>query len=67
MEVTDPQSGGDYGDRGVDAWLRGLGLRRNVPMERVRYLLRHSHPSSTQIYDRRAKSVSGNLVGRISV
>ena len=42
-------------------------LEQNVPMEDVQYLAGHSHPSTTQIYDRRAKRVTRNIVERISV
>ena len=36
-------------------------------LEDVQYLVGHCHPSTTQIYDRRAKRVTRNLVERISV
>lgn len=42
-------------------------LAQNVPIEDVQYLVGHSHSSTTQIYDRRAKRVTRNLVERISV
>ena len=42
-------------------------LAQNVPMEDVQYLAGHVHPSTTQIYDRRARHVSRNTVERISV
>ena len=42
-------------------------LEQNVPIEDVQYLAGHSHPSTTQICDRRAKRVTRNVVERISV
>ena len=42
-------------------------LNQDVPMEDVQYLAGHSHPSTTQIYDRRGRRVTRNLVERISV
>ena len=42
-------------------------LRQGVPMEDVQYLVGHSHPSTTQIYDRRARKVTRNIVERISI
>lgn len=42
-------------------------LQQSVPMEDVQYLVGHSHPSTTQIYDRRQRKVTRNLVERISV
>ncbi|MDE2806563.1 MAG: tyrosine-type recombinase/integrase [Gemmatimonadota bacterium] len=42
-------------------------LEQGVPMEDVQYLVGHSHPSTTQIYDRRARKVTRNVVERISV
>ena len=41
-------------------------LTQGVPIEDVQYLVGHAHPSTTQIYDRRARSVSRNTVERIS-
>ena len=38
-----------------------------LPLEDVQYLAGHAHPFSTQIYDRRRRRVSRNLVERISV
>ena len=38
-----------------------------VPMEDVQYLAGHSHPQTTQIYDRRRRRVTRNIVERISV
>lgn len=42
-------------------------LQQGVPMEDVQYLVGHSHPSTTQIYDRRARKVTRNMVERISI
>ena len=42
-------------------------LSQGVPIEDVQYLVGHVHPSTTQIYDRRARSVSRNTVERISI
>ena len=42
-------------------------LSQNVPMEDVQYLAGHSSPRTTQIYDRRTRRVTRNLVERISV
>ena len=42
-------------------------LNQGVPMEDVQYLAGHSDPSTTQLYDRRSRSVSRNIVERISV
>ena len=42
-------------------------LSQNVPLEDVQYLAGHAHPRTTQIYDRRRRRVSQNLVERISV
>ena len=42
-------------------------LEQGVPIEDVQYLVGHSHPSTTQIYDRRARKVTRNIVERISV
>lgn len=42
-------------------------LHQGVPMEDVQYLVGHAHPTTTQIYDRRARSVSRNTVERISI
>ena len=41
-------------------------LEQGVPIEDVQYLVGHSHPSTTQIYDRRARKVTRNIVERIS-
>ena len=42
-------------------------LSQNVPLEDVQYLAGHAHPRTTQIYDRRRRRVTRNLVERISV
>ena len=42
-------------------------LSQNVPLEDVQYLAGHAHPRTTQIYDRRRRRISRNLVERISV
>ena len=42
-------------------------LSQGVPMEDVQYLAGHSHPSTTHVYDRRARRVTRNVVERISV
>ena len=42
-------------------------LSQNVPLEDVQYLVGHAHPRTTQIYDRRRRRVTRNIVERISV
>ena len=42
-------------------------MSQNVPLEDVQYLAGHAHPRTTQIYDRRRRRVSRNIVERISV
>ena len=42
-------------------------LEQGVPMEDVQHLAGHSHPSTTQVYDRRERRVTRNIVERISV
>ena len=42
-------------------------LGQGVPIEDVQYLAGHSHPATTQIYDRRERRVTRNIVERISV
>ena len=42
-------------------------LSQGVPIEDVQYLAGHAHPSTTQIYDRRSRRVTLNIVERISV
>lgn len=41
-------------------------LEQNVPIEEVQFLVGHSHPSTTQLYDRRRRRVARNIVDRIS-
>ena len=42
-------------------------LSQGVPIEDVQYLAGHAHPSTTQLYDRRSRRVTLNIVERISV
>lgn len=42
-------------------------LTQDIAIEQVQYLAGHAHPSTTQVYDRRARTVSRNIVERISV
>ena len=42
-------------------------LSQDVPLEDVQYLAGHANPRTTQIYDRRRRSVTRNIVERISV
>ena len=42
-------------------------LAQNVPMEDVQCLAGHSNPSTTQLYDRRRRQVTRNIVECISV
>ena len=42
-------------------------LKQDVPLEDVQYLAGHSNPRTTQIYDRRRRRVSPNIVERISI
>ena len=42
-------------------------LAQNVPLEDVQYLAGHSNPQTTQLYDRRRRRVTRNIVERISV
>ena len=42
-------------------------LIQDVPLEDVQYLAGHSDPRTTQIYDRRKRRVSRNIVERISI
>ena len=42
-------------------------LSQGVSTEHVQYLVGHARPSTTQLYDRRAKTVTRNIVERISV
>lgn len=40
-------------------------LSQSVPVEEVQHLVGHSHPSTTQLYDRRRRRVTRNIVERI--
>ena len=40
-------------------------LRQNVPVDEVQHLVGHSHPSTTQLYDRRRHRVTRTIVERI--
>jgi site-specific recombinase XerD len=40
-------------------------LEQGVPIEDVQYLLGHADPRTTQLYDRRKKEVTRNIVERI--
>ncbi|MEP7351655.1 MAG: tyrosine-type recombinase/integrase [Acidobacteriota bacterium] len=42
-------------------------LSQDVPLEDVQYLAGHSNPKTTQIYDRRRRCVTRNIVERISI
>ena len=42
-------------------------LKQDVPLEDVQYLVGHSNPKTTQIYDRRRRRVTRNIVERISI
>ena len=42
-------------------------LAQDVPLEDVQYLAGHANPKTTQIYDRRRRRVTRNIVERISV
>ena len=42
-------------------------LTQDVPLEDIQYLAGHANPKTTQIYDRRQKRVTRNIVERISV
>lgn len=42
-------------------------LTQGVPIEDVQFLLGHSDPRTTQLYDRRKRQVTRNIVERISV
>ena len=40
-------------------------LSQNVPVEEVQHLVGHSHPSATQLYDRRRRRINRSIVERI--
>lgn len=42
-------------------------LSQDMPLEEVQYLAGHANPKTTQIYDRRRRRVTRNIVERISV
>ncbi len=42
-------------------------LRQSVPLEDVQFLLGHSDPRTTRLYDRRQRQVTRNIVERIGV
>ena len=42
-------------------------LNQKVPLEDVQYLAGHANPRTTQIYDLRRRSVTRNIVERISI
>ena len=42
-------------------------LSQDVPLEDVQYLAGHANPRTTQIFDRRRRQVTRNIVERISV
>lgn len=42
-------------------------LEQGVPLEDVQYLAGHADPRTTQLYDRRKKQVTRNIVERISI
>lgn len=42
-------------------------LSQNVPLKDVQYLAGHAHPRTTQLYNRRRRRVSHNIVERISI
>ena len=42
-------------------------LGQDVPIEDMQNLASHQHPATTQVYDRRARRVTRNIVERISV
>ena len=41
-------------------------LAQDVPLEDVQYLAGHSNPQTTQVYDRRRRAVTRDIVERIS-
>ncbi len=42
-------------------------LTQGVPLEDVQYLAGHSSPRTTELYDRRQKKVTRNILERISI
>ncbi len=42
-------------------------LDQGVPLEDVQYLAGHADPRTTQLYDRRKRQVTRNIVERISI
>ena len=40
-------------------------LSQNIPVEEVQHLVGHSHPSTTQLYDRRRRRINRSIVERI--
>lgn len=40
-------------------------LSQNVPVEEVQHLVGHSHPATTQLYDRRRRRINRSIVDRI--
>jgi site-specific recombinase XerD len=42
-------------------------LSQGVPLGEVQYLAGHADPRTTRLYDRRPKTVTRNLVERISI
>lgn len=42
-------------------------LNQGIPLDEVQYLLGHSDPRTTRLYDRREKRVTRNIVERISI
>ena len=42
-------------------------LTQGVPLEDVQYFAGHSSPRTTELYDRRQKKVTRNIVERISI
>jgi integrase/recombinase XerD len=42
-------------------------LTQGVPLEDVQYLAGHSSPRTTELYDRRQKKVTRDIVERISI
>ena len=42
-------------------------LSQNIPLEDVQYLAGHADPRTTQLYDRRRRQITRNIVERISI